>query len=73
MLPDTGLCRALFCCGFDTSAIKEKNSERFSGIGLSNVDERMRLHYGNEYGLTIESAPGIGTQCILRIPNEAIR
>ena len=60
-------------CGFDPSAIKEKNSERFSGIGLSNVDERMRLHYGNEYGLTIESAPGIGTQCILRIPNEAIR
>lgn len=44
-------------CGFDPSAIKEKNSERFSGIGLSNVDERMRLHYGNEYGLTIESAP----------------
>ena len=43
------------------------------GIGLSNVDERMRLHYGNEYGLTIESAPGTGTQCILRIPNEAIR
>ena len=33
----------------------------------------MRLHYGNEYGLTIESAPGTGTQCILRIPNEAIR
>ena len=60
-------------CGFDASAIKEKNSERFSGIGLSNVDERMRLHYGNEYGLTIESAPGTGTQCILRIPNEAIR
>ena len=60
-------------CGFDPSAIKEKNSERFSGIGLSNVDERMRLHYGNEYGLTIESAPGIGTQCILCIPNEAIR
>ena len=60
-------------CGFDPCAIKEKNSERFSGIGLSNVDERMRLHYGNEYGLTIESAPGIGTQCILCIPNEAIR
>ena len=60
-------------CGFDPRAIKEKNSERFSGIGLSNVDERMRLHYGNEYGLTIESAPGIGTQCILCIPNEAIR
>ena len=60
-------------CGFDPSAIKEKNSERFPGIGLSNVDERMRLHYGNEYGLTIESAPGIGTQCILCIPNEAIR
>ena len=59
-------------CGFDPRAIKEKNSERFSGIGLSNVDERMRLHYGNEYGLTIESAPGIGTQCILCIPNEAI-
>ena len=57
-------------CGFDPRAIKEKNSERFSGIGLSNVDERMRLHYGNEYGLTIESAPGIGTQCILCIPDD---
>lgn len=35
--------------------------EHFSGIGISNVDERLRLYYGNEYGLSIESRPGLGT------------
>lgn len=39
-----------------------------SGIGLANVDERMRQVYGDEYGLVIETAPGAGTKVSLRIP-----
>lgn len=30
-------------------------------IGLSNVDRRIRLCYGEEYGITITSSPGRGT------------
>jgi two-component system LytT family sensor kinase len=39
-----------------------------AGIGLANVDERMRQVYGYEYGLTVETAPGAGTKVCLRAP-----
>ncbi|MBA8953517.1 sensor histidine kinase [Actinomadura namibiensis] len=39
-----------------------------AGIGLANVDERMRQVYGDEYGLTVETAPGAGTKVSLRVP-----
>ncbi len=40
------------------------------GIGLLNVSQRIRLHYGNGYGLAVESAPGRGTTVTVRIPRE---
>lgn len=55
-------------CGFDISATEEKSKERFSGIGLSNVDQRLHLHFGPQYGLQITSQPGEGTCCRIRIP-----
>jgi two-component system LytT family sensor kinase len=39
-----------------------------AGIGLANVDERMRHVYGDDYGLVIETAPGAGTKVNLRVP-----
>ncbi|MEU8796638.1 histidine kinase [Spirillospora sp. NPDC048819] len=39
-----------------------------AGIGLANVDERMRQVYGEEYGLTVETALGAGTKVKLRVP-----
>jgi sensor histidine kinase YesM len=44
-------------------------------IGLRNVDERLRMLYGEAYGLHIESAPGNGTRVVIRIPlrNGALR
>lgn len=39
-----------------------------SGYGLRSVRERIRLVYGERYGLSIESASGIGTRVILRVP-----
>ncbi len=53
---------------FDHEA--EKSQSRFSGIGLSNVQERIKLHYGAGYGLQIESVPGLFTTVTLRIPIE---
>jgi LytS/YehU family sensor histidine kinase len=37
-------------------------------IGLRNVDERLRMLYGDSYGLHVESAPGEGTRIVLRVP-----
>jgi two-component system LytT family sensor kinase len=37
-------------------------------VGISNVDERLRSVFGDEYGLTIETAPGAGTRVSLRVP-----
>jgi two-component system LytT family sensor kinase len=39
-----------------------------AGIGLANVDERMRQVYGDDYGLVIETAPGAGMKVSLRVP-----
>ncbi|MTV48897.1 sensor histidine kinase [Heliobacillus mobilis] len=40
-----------------------------SGIGLRNVNERLCSIYGPDYGLHIDSKPGLGTVCSLRIPD----
>lgn len=38
------------------------------GVGLANVDQRLRAVYGPEYGLLIETAPGSGTRVVIRVP-----
>ena len=42
-----------------------------SGIGIRNVNERIKLTYGREYGLTIQSVVGEYTEVYLEIPLEA--
>ncbi|MFJ6996130.1 sensor histidine kinase, partial [Streptomyces sp. NPDC003090] len=39
-----------------------------SGIGLSNVDERLRQVYGDDYGLVVETGVGAGMKVTVRIP-----
>ena len=39
-----------------------------NGIGLQNIDERIKLSYGDEYGLTIHSELDEGTEVIITIP-----
>lgn len=39
-----------------------------SGFGLANVDERIRLNYGDSYGLSIESTYGEGSIATVTIP-----
>ncbi|EPD62335.1 sensor histidine kinase [Streptomyces sp. HGB0020] len=38
------------------------------GIGLSNVDDRLRQVYGDDYGLVIETALGAGMKVTARLP-----
>jgi two-component system, sensor histidine kinase YesM len=49
---------------------RNKQSEHVGpgGIGIINVDERIKLIFGNSYGLTISSLPGIQTIVEINIP-----
>jgi two-component system sensor histidine kinase YesM len=38
------------------------------GFGIANVAERIRLNFGETYGVFIESEYGVGTSVIVRIP-----
>ncbi|OPA73319.1 hypothetical protein BVG16_29385 [Paenibacillus selenitireducens] len=42
------------------------------GYGLKNVNDRAKLMYGQEYGLTLRSVEGIETQVTLQIPSKDI-
>jgi hypothetical protein len=41
---------------------------RREGVGLQNVEERLRVHYGAAASLEIESTPSIGTTVTVRLP-----
>lgn len=48
---------------------KEKlKGNRMSSIGLANVDRRIKLTYGEEYGLTVESRVGEFTKITVKQP-----
>ncbi|MDO5548106.1 MAG: histidine kinase [Eubacteriales bacterium] len=42
--------------------------QRKGGIALHNVNSRIRLMFGDDYGLRIYSAKGIGTECCVTLP-----
>lgn len=46
----------------------EDMSRLEDGYGVRNVRERIRLNYGEEYGVAFESTPGKGTKVIIRVP-----
>jgi two-component system LytT family sensor kinase len=37
-------------------------------IGLGNVHDRLRIAFGDECGLVVETGPGAGTKVSLRVP-----
>ena len=41
---------------------------RGSGIGVKNVNERIKLYFGEAYGLKIDSEPDDGTTIIIHLP-----
>jgi two-component system sensor histidine kinase YesM len=51
--------------GFDALAGTDPSS---GGVGVRNVQERVILYFGQGYGLSFDSSPGIGTTATIRIP-----
>ncbi|MNG24933.1 hypothetical protein D3C84_1097130 [compost metagenome] len=41
---------------------------KFSGIGIRNVNERIKLHFGMQYGMQISSVEGEGVRLQLVLP-----
>ena len=50
------------------AAILQDRSDRKSGIGLKNVNDRLKIWFGDRYGLTISSVPDEGTTITVRMP-----
>ncbi|WP_339362928.1 sensor histidine kinase [Vallitalea maricola] len=50
--------------------INDKYLLRNQGIGMYNVNQRIKLLYGDEYGLKVISTKGIGTSIIIILPYE---
>lgn len=61
-------------CGIEEEKLaqirRELEMDRFKGehIGVFNVNQRLKLKYGDGYGLAIDSQMGVGTMVELRLP-----
>lgn len=51
------------------SVFKKKTSDkRHNGVGMKNIEDRLKMHYGPDYGLFVESEEGRGTTVTVTIP-----
>ncbi|HLL66755.1 MAG TPA: histidine kinase [Micromonosporaceae bacterium] len=51
-----------------TRAGASEDAEAGQHVGLGNVDDRMRVAFGDQFGLVVETAPGAGTKVSMRVP-----
>ena len=51
------------------SAILQKERSDHAGIGIKNVNDRLKIYFGEAYGITIESVPDEGTTVTIRMPS----
>jgi two-component system LytT family sensor kinase len=58
-------------CGIEPERVPAVLAGAGGGIGLSNVDARLRATFGERYALRIESELGVGTTVIMTVPNLA--
>lgn len=66
-------------CGIDPETLEKlqynihhHNPEDSRSIGLFNINQRIKLRYGDEFGMRIESIPNEGTTVTIRIPAQNI-
>ena len=52
------------------NALLKKERSDSSGIGVKNVNDRLKIYFGDRYGLTVHSELDIGTSVIVRIPRK---
>jgi two-component system sensor histidine kinase YesM len=49
--------------------ISDEKQLKLSGIGIANVDQRIKINYGNEYGIKYRSIPNEGTTAEITLPS----
>ena len=57
--------------GIDATSLQkvlEIENKKFNSIGLHNIADRIKLYFGEDYGLSFESKKGIGTTVTLTLP-----
>jgi len=45
-----------------------RSDRRFNGIGINNIQERIVLYFGNDYGISYKSVPGEYTCAVVNLP-----
>ena len=60
--------RSIFSAGKRT-----KPHGHTTGLGISNVHKRIQHHFGQKYGLEMESEVGEGTSCNIRLPYNPLK
>ena len=48
--------------------ILKKDRSDSKGIGVKNVNDRLKIYFGDEYGISIDSELDVGTTVAIRIP-----
>ena len=48
--------------------LRRMESDENSGVGVKNVNQRIKFVYGDEYGVRLSSSPNQGSSCIITIP-----
>ncbi|KRF09948.1 sensor histidine kinase [Paenibacillus sp. Soil787] len=49
------------------------SSSRLNSIGIKNVDQRLKINYGETYGVTLDSVVGKGTEAVIRLPARKVK
>lgn len=50
--------------------LRETAMNRSSNIGLININQRIRLFYGEEFGISVDSCAGEGTKVTVKMPKK---
>ena len=53
--------------------LAEPDRECEHGVGLVNVNRRIHLYFGNDYGLSVDSVQGEGTCVVVHLPKADVR
>jgi two-component system, sensor histidine kinase YesM len=52
---------------------EDKHKHKSSGVGVYNVQTRLQLYYGKNYGISYESVTAEGTTAIITIPKKRVQ
>lgn len=53
---------------FSETPTPENKGDKYTSVGLKNTEQRIKLNYGEEYGIHIESKEGEYTKILIEIP-----